>query len=156
MNAASLLTGVRAWLRQTRYKWLLLMTVLCLVVRENYPFSNFPMYSSFSHRTYYLYLTDERGDAIKTRLFGMSSSALKKIFDRARRIELENFEGAGKMRVPLAEEAAARSLLRYLDGLAASRAKTRKLLSGLQVHHVQVSQKANALSFETHTLAQHP
>ena len=86
MNAASLFTGTRLWLRRTRCKWLLVMTVLCLALRENYPFSNFPMYSSFNNRTYYLYLTDARGNPIKTRQFGLSSSGLKKIFDRYRRL----------------------------------------------------------------------
>jgi hypothetical protein len=155
MNFAPLLTGAHAWLRRTRCKWLLVMTVLCLALRENYPFSNFPMYSSFSQRTYYLYLTNGRGEPIKTRQFGLSSSALKKIFDRARRKELEHFEKSGSARVPLAEEAAAQSLLRYLDGLVAARPPAQKLLAGLQVRHVRVHQEADALLLETRTLARH-
>lgn len=155
MNLASLLTGARIWLRRTRCKWLLVITVLCLALRENYPFSNFPMYSSFSHRTYYVYLTDARGDPIKTRQFGLSSSALKKIFDRYRGKELEHFENSGSERVPLAEQAAAQSLLRYLDGLVATRPPAQKLLGGLQVRHVRVQQEMDSLRFETRTLAQH-
>ena len=30
--------------------WLVVWSLLCLVLRENYPFSNFPMYSSFSRK----------------------------------------------------------------------------------------------------------
>lgn len=156
MSFQSLRDVTLAWWRQTRCKWFVIMTVLCLGLRENYPFSNFPMYSSFSHHTYFLYLTDARGDTIKTRQLGLSSSALKKIFDRARRRELEHFEGSGKARVPLAEQAAAQSLLGYLDGLVAKKPPARKLLAGLQVRHVRVSQNADALSLETRTLAQHP
>jgi len=47
-------------------------------------------------------------------------------------------------------------LLRYLEGLAESQPAARKLLAGLQVRHVRVTQKSDALSLETRTLAQHP
>jgi hypothetical protein len=156
MNAASLLNGARAWLRQTRCKWLLVMTILCLGLRENYPFSNFPMYSSFSHRTYYLYLTDAKGAAIRTKEFGLSSSALKKIFDRYRRQELRRFQDAGPDRVQLAEASAGQLLLRYLDGLSADRPKAAAMLAGLRVQHVRVSQRDDALNLETHVVAQNP
>ncbi len=156
MNAASLLTGARAWLRGTRCKWLLVMTGLCLVLRENYPFSNFPMYSSFNNRTYYLYLTDAQGEAIKTRLFGLSSSGLKKIFDRYSRQELDRFQDAGKDRVPLAEASAGQLLLRYLEGLSAGRPEAAGLLAGLRLQHVQVSQQDDALKLATRVVAQNP
>jgi hypothetical protein len=156
MNFAWLLTSACVWLRRTRCKWLLVMTLLSLGLRENYPFSNFPMYSSFSQHTYFLYLTDAAGEPIKTRQLGLSSSALKKIFDRARRKELEHFEKSGRARVLLVEQAAAQSLLRYLDGLVAARSPAQKLLAGLQVRHVRVQQQADALLLETRTLAQHP
>lgn len=155
MSFQSLLGATRAWLHRTRCKWLLVMMVLCLLLRENYPFSNFPMYSSFTHHTYYLYLADARGEAIRTRQFGLSSSALKKIFDRARRKELEHFEGVGKARVPLSEQAAAQSLLHYLDGLTARNRAAQKLLPGLQVRHVYVHQRNDALLLKTRTLARH-
>ena len=155
MNLASLLTGMRTWLRRTPCKWLLVMSVLCLALGENYPFSNFPMYSSFSRRTYYIYLAGARGDPIKTRQLGLSSSALKKIFDRYRGKELKHFENSGNKRVPLAEQAAAQSLLRYLDGLVAARPPAQKLPAGLQVRHVRVQQEVDSLRFETRTLAQH-
>lgn len=156
MNAASLFTGARLWLRRTRCKWLLVMTVLCLALRENYPFSNFPMYSSFNNRTYYLYLTDARGNPIKTRQFGLSSSGLKKIFDRYRRQELIRFQKSGSERVRLAEDSAGRLLLRYLDGLPAARPEAGELLAGLQVHHVRIFERDNALRLESHTVARHP
>lgn len=156
MTAASLLNGARAWLRQTRCEWLLVMTILCLGLRENYPFSNFPMYSSFNNRTYYLYLTDANGAAIRTKEFGLSSSALKKIFDRYRRQELGRFQDAGQDRVQLAEASAGQLLLRYLDGLSAGRPKAAAMLAGLRVQHVRVSQRDDALNLETHVVAQNP
>jgi hypothetical protein len=151
----SLRSSVLAWLRHTRCRWLLAMTLLSLGLRENYPFSHFPMFSSFSNHTYFIHLADADGTALRTRQFGLSNSGMKKIFDRYRRAELNHFANAGNERVPLAEAAAGQSLLRYLDGLAAARPAARKLLPGLQVQHVKVQQESNNLVFETRTIARH-
>jgi hypothetical protein len=156
MNFNSGLAFVVAWIRHTGCRCLLVMVLLCLVLRENYPFSNFPMYSSSGRHAYYLYLTDEDGRALKTRQFGLSNSTLKKIFDGYRQKELAHFADAGRACVLLAEEAAGQSLLLYLDGLSAARPQVRKLLVGLQVEHVLVRQDAHDLVFETRTIARHP
>lgn len=151
----SLPSSLLAWLRHTRYQCLVVMTLLGLGLRENYPFSQFPMFSSFSSRTYFIHLADADGTALMTRQVGISNSTMKKIFDGYRRVELKHFADAGSERVPLAEAAAGQSLLRYLDGLAAAKPAARKLLPGLQVQHVQVYQKADKLVFETRTIARH-
>lgn len=151
----SLARSLLAWLRHTRCRCLLVMTLLGLGLRENYPFSHFPMFSSFSDRTYFIHLADADGTALKTRQIGLSNSAMKKIFDRYRRSELKHFDDAGSERVRLAEAAAGQSLLRYLDGLTAERPAARKLLRGLQVQHVKVEQKADKLVLETRTIARH-
>ena len=156
MNFKSLPGAAFAWLRRTRCKWLLTMVLLGLLLRENYPFSHFPMYSSFSNRTYFIYLADPRGTALKTPQFGIANSGLKKIFDRYLRQELRRFANARDARVRLAEEAAGRSLLDYLDGLTRKRPQAKQFLSGLRVEHVTVQQKGNALLLETRTVAQHP
>ena len=132
------------------------MVLLCLVLRENYPFSHFPMYSSFSNQTYFLYLTDAAGRPISSQRFGLSNSTLKKIFDRQWRKELTRFKNAGAARVPMAEETAAKSLLHYLDGLTARNPKAKKLLPGVKVEHVFIRQEGDALVFDRRTLAQHP
>jgi hypothetical protein len=155
MRFKSLLGAVRGWLARTRCKYLLVITLLCLVLRENYPFSHFPMFSSFSSRTYYIYLADAQGTALKGREFGLSNSDLKKIFDRFRREELERFAESGAARVPLAEAAAGQSLLRYLDGLSSGRPRAQKLLPGLQVQHVQVHQEEGDVRLETSTVVRH-
>lgn len=156
MNFKTALSSALAWLRRSRCKCLLVMTLLCLGLRENYPFSHFPMYSSFSTRTYYLYLVDAAGQPLRTGEFGLSTSGLKKIFDRYRRIELKHFAQAGDERVPRAEQAAGQSLLRYLDGLSEGRPEATKLLAGLQVQHVLVRQDAHNVVLETRTMARHP
>jgi len=151
----SLLSSIRVWFRETPCRWLLIMTLLGLGLRENYPFSQFPMFSSFSNRTYFIHLADADGTALRTRQFGLSNSTMKKIFDRYRRAELKHFANAGSERVPLAEAAAGQSLLQYLDGLAAAKPAARKSLLGLQVQHVKVRQESNHLIFDTKTLARH-
>jgi hypothetical protein len=155
MKLKSLPGAALAWLRATRCKWLLLLVLLGLVLRENYPFSHYPMYSSFSRRTYFLYLAAPDGTALGTRQFGLSSSTLKKIFDHFRRKELRHFADAGEDRVPVADAAAGESLLRYLDGLTKNRPQAKRLLPGLQVEHVLVRQKGSALVLETSTVARH-
>lgn len=156
MNFKSLPGAVLGWLRRTRYPCVLVMTLLGLVLQENYPFSHFPMFSSFSRRTYFIHLADAHGRALSTRQFGLSNSTLKKIFDGYRRKELRHFADAGDARVPRAEAAAGQSLLRYLEGLTATRPQARKLLSGLRVEHVKVQQRDNAVVLETSTVARHP
>lgn len=156
MNFKSGLAWVAAWIRRSRCQCLLVMVFLCLLLHENYPFSNFPMYSSFSSQTYYLYLTNARGQALETRELGLSSSTLKKIFERFYRLELRKFKRAGGDGTALAEGAAGQSLLRYLDGLSAGRPKVGRLLAGSQVRHVLVRQDAHDLVLETRTLARHP
>jgi hypothetical protein len=155
MNLKSLPGAVLAWLRNTRCKWLLVMVLLGLVVRENYPFSHFPMFSSFSGKSYCIYLADPHGTPLRTRRFGLSNSTLTKIFDRERRKELVRFADAGKERVSRAEAAAGVALLRYLDGLTKNRPQAKPLLPGLQVEHLELQQHGSALVLETRTVARH-
>jgi hypothetical protein len=156
MEISILPSRILRWLEASRCKWLLVMVLLCLGLRENYPFSHFPMYSSFADHTYFLYLADPKGRPIATTRFGLSSSTLKKIFDRRWRKELAKFEHAGTLELRGAERIAAVSLLDYLDGLAAGRREAKKLLTGAKVQHVLVNQKSGAIFLETRTLAQHP
>jgi hypothetical protein len=142
-------------LRQTRFGCLLVMTLLCLVLRENYPFSHFPMYSSFSRSTYFLYLADEKGAPLSTKRFGLTSSTLKKIFDGERRKALREIPGSYSDRVPAAEEAAGRALLRYLDRLVTSRPQLKNSLHGVQLVHVRVALPAEKLVLETGTIVTH-
>jgi hypothetical protein len=147
------LAAALEWLKRTRFKCLLVMTLLCLGLRENYPFSNFPMYSSFDSHTYLLYLTDARGIAVSPWRVGLSSAKLKKIFDTRRREELKKMPGAGEARVALAEHAAGEALLRYLERQASVRPQIRNFLHGLRVQHVTIRLEGHDLVLETRTLA---
>lgn len=151
MDFKSLLGAALGWLR--RFPCLTVMVLLGLILRENYPFSPFPMYSVFSPRTYFIYLSNSAGEPRKTRDLGLSGSALKKIFDRYRREELGRFAGAGDQRVPLAEAAAGRDLLRYLHGLNASRPEWNERLRDAEIRHVTISQENDSIVLSTKEIA---
>ncbi len=85
-------------LRQTDTLPLLVTTAACLLLREHYPLSHFPMYSSFASKTHYVYLADGGGRPLATvPTAGMNTPALKKIFDNQLREERRrrNGESAG-------------------------------------------------------------
>jgi hypothetical protein len=155
MNLKLLPSSALAWIRRTRCKCLLVMTLLGLVLRENYPVSNFPMYSSFIAEAYYLYLTNAEGTPLATRRFGLTAYELKKIFDRHGRKELKRYRKSEDQPVLLAEEAAGRSLLAYLDDISAGNSGAKKLLAGLQVRYVLIAQHGDELRQETRIVAQH-
>lgn len=61
---------------------MLVLTFACLVVKEQYPFSNFPMYASFTNRTYYVYLADGADQPLPSvPSVGMTTPTLKKVYD---------------------------------------------------------------------------
>ena len=56
------------------------LTAVNLIIKDHFPFSHFPMYTSFGRETYYLYITDQNDDVVPVQHFRMSSTALKKIY----------------------------------------------------------------------------
>jgi hypothetical protein len=40
------------------------LTVACLIVKENFPFTHYPMYSNFEDQTYYVWLANHEDQAI--------------------------------------------------------------------------------------------
>jgi hypothetical protein len=61
---------------------LLVLTLLNLLLRENFPFSHFPMYASFGDFTYYVFVADEHDEPLALRrVFGVSAPFLKKLYD---------------------------------------------------------------------------
>ena len=70
----------RSTLRHPLFPMAVLIAV-CLIVEENYPFSDFPMYSNLSPGSHYFHLTDENDDPLPIKaLFGISASEFKKIY----------------------------------------------------------------------------
>lgn len=63
-------------------KLVLVLSTILLLIREEFPFSNFPMYRSFSKNPYYIYITDDKDNLLSTeKIFGVSSGYLKKMYD---------------------------------------------------------------------------
>jgi hypothetical protein len=68
-------------LRRFPAKTLVAVTLLCLVLREEFPFSHFPMYSSFEDWTYYVYVTDKSGAPVPLEtVTSVRVAKLKKVF----------------------------------------------------------------------------
>jgi hypothetical protein len=142
---------ITAALRKSRFGVLLTFTVLCLVIGEQYPFSSFPMYSSFSHDTYYIYLADRFDRPIAAQLkLGVSTARMKKIYDSQLR------KDARLLKKPIREMSAsdranaADYLLSYLRKVP--RAKT--LLPGLRIYDVGLFLKEGLIEKESRLVLQ--
>ena len=142
---------ITAALRKSRFGVLLTFTVLCLVIGEQYPFSSFPMYSSFSHDTYYIYLADRFDRPIAAQLkLGVSTTRMKKIYDSQLR------KDARLLKKPIREMSAsdranaADYLLSYLRKVP--RAKT--LLPGLRIYDVGLFLKEGRVEKESRLVLQ--
>ncbi len=60
---------------------------------EWYPFSNFPMYSTFEPTAYYVYVTDENDQPIQLwQTFGIWPSAVKKGYDALLKTEIKRLK----------------------------------------------------------------
>lgn len=69
-------------LKRMPLKTCVLMIALCLILKENYPFSNFPMYSSFSDHTFFIYVSDANDQPIPIEvLTAIRTGRLKKVYD---------------------------------------------------------------------------
>ena len=65
--------------------WVFLgITIVCLIVRENYPFTHNPMYANLPPRVRYYYVVDENGDNVPfSKAFGYSLiDLMRKIKDK--------------------------------------------------------------------------
>ena len=80
---------------------LLFLTAACLAVGEQYPLSDFPMYSSFGQSTSYVYITDGEDRPLATRpTLGVSTPKLKKIVDTTMSREAKRLGGGRSKMTP--------------------------------------------------------
>lgn len=71
-----------SFLQRMPLKTCVLVIALCLILKENYPFSNFPMYSSFSDHTFFVYVSDADDQPIAIEvLTAIRTGRLKKVYD---------------------------------------------------------------------------
>ena len=74
----------------------LLLTAVCLAVKEEFPFSHFPMYESFSDYSFVVYVADREGEPLPVQtLTSQKTSKLKKIFNTEQKQVRKDLESAG-------------------------------------------------------------
>ena len=91
------------WARFVRHPASLLVwfVILLSIVKEQYPFSHFPMYSGFERQTWYLYFKTADGEPIQTkRAFRNTVARCKKTYGTIRNDYLEE---TGKMHADLTD-----------------------------------------------------
>jgi hypothetical protein len=133
----------------------LIITLSCLILGENYPFSNFPMYSSFTKDSFVIYLADAAGRPLPTTRFGLLTSNLQKIFSSKRSRLLARLRDEETQTNDI-DKTAAFDLLQYLNELPAVRARRGTSLRGVQVRRVNIVWTAGRIRCSGETLAQHP
>ncbi len=112
-----------------------LSVALLLIVGENYPFSNFPMYSSLEEEAVYFVVLNDRGEMLPyVTTFRSRSTYVPKAL-KAERRKLEN-EGLSS-EVALAQ--AGRNVLWYLVHRAEPQKRADLLRSGLRLIEVRIS-----------------
>ncbi len=136
--------------RHQRYHWLLvaLMAFIIPVLTmktekpgEFYPFSNFPMYSSFEPATYYVYITGSKGELVPIApMFGRSISDLKKTYDGNLKVLKKTISGVRKSEMPpeLKAEAAHQAMQWLLDITPVNSKEKVKAFGVLNLHEVQI------------------
>lgn len=119
---------------------LFLTLILCLLLKENYPFSHFPMYSRFSDRTYYVYVTDRAGDPIPVQsITYIRTSRIKKVYDGNLGRIKENLDKDKRELSPEERAPAGAAALEWLYQTTRDEMKpTLDRLGGLQLHSVEV------------------
>ena len=107
----------RAWgaLRRSRWRLLIALTAACLLLEEEFPFSDFPMYSSFADNTYYVYLADGSGSPLATlATAGITTPTLKKIYQSELRHETKRLRTSRQRMTPEQKRPVGERVLRRL------------------------------------------
>ena len=110
---------------------------------EFYPFSNFPMYSSFEPDTYLVYITDLEDKPLAiSPVFGTSASDIKKTYELKSRAP----KGTRKANLPapLKQEAAAETLTALVKRITPSPHLIGK--TGLRLHQVDIHYDGDLLT----------
>ena len=127
-------------IRRIRCELLLPLTVACLLVKEDYPSSNFPMYSSFGRSTYYVYLTDGADQPLATiATLGITTPTLKKIYDGEVRKEVRRLRSARRLLTVEQRRPAGERVLESLKASPWAQQHAGSLPPVLRLHEVNIS-----------------
>jgi len=129
---------VTLYLSNLPVKALIILTILNLLFRENFPFSHYPMYSKFSYDTRYIYITDENDNPIPIKnVFGIKSDFLKKIYiNEAKKIAKTRNTDYWLLQ-PSELKPAAKSTLKYLENLYSNK-NLKDKYKALKLYHVNI------------------
>ncbi|HEU4678005.1 MAG TPA: hypothetical protein VFS35_00700 [Terrimicrobiaceae bacterium] len=102
--------------------WFVASIVLGLAIKENFPFSHWPMYSNFSPESGYVYVVNEVGEPMAAARFFETAPRLRKQFERERRRALARAKNDGQPKnvEEIEREAATHLLKRLAERLAAA------------------------------------
>ena len=132
-----------------------LLAAICLVVQEQYPFSHFPMYSSFGDRTYYIYLADGAGQPLPTRpTAGMTTPTLQKVFDGELRRQRRELRARNEQLAPEHRNLVAARVLERVKTDAATRGTAASLPPVLRLYQVNIRLVERRYEKQTLLLAQ--
>ncbi len=132
--------ALQRFLARLWWKPMLVLTAGCLLVQEQYPFSHFPMYSSFGRTTYYLYLADGTGAPIATLpTIGLTTPTLKKVFSTGLRKERERLGVRSKQLSPEQKRQVGERFLAGLKESPAVRQRGMPLPPALRLYEVNIS-----------------
>ena len=156
MTGSSLLRDARRIISKLPFKPMLVITAACLLIREQYPFSNFPMYSSFSDSTYYVYLADGSDQPLSTyHAIGVSTATLKKKYESARRAELRRRRISGAQMTDEQRQALGSGILAELRASPGARASSVPLPEVLRLYEVRVRLADGQLTKHTKLIGEH-
>lgn len=119
---------------------MLLIAAACLLLREEFPFSHFPMYSSFGRTTYYVYVADGADRPLPTvKTFGVSTPTLKKMYESEVRKEMKHTAASRQgLAIELRRPAGQRILHRLLNSPRVRRSGNTPPV-GLRLYEVRIS-----------------
>lgn len=127
------------WIGRLELAPLLLLTAACLVIGEQYPFSDFPMYSSFGRSTYYVYLADQADAPVHAReLVGMITPTLKKVYDGEMRREAKALRVPRRRLTPEQKRVVGERILARLKTTVPAQEAGAAFPAALRLYHVDI------------------
>jgi hypothetical protein len=137
-------------LRRIPFREVWLSVALLLVVGENYPFSDFPMYSSLGEESVYFVVRTGQGQTLP---YATSFRSRASFVPKALKSERRKLEKAG-MRSDAALRQAGENILLYLLERAEPQNRDGLLRNGLKLVEIRISVDDSRLAEEEKVLAE--